>query len=495
VKFAARWILTLEPIALFIVVAAFWSPSTERLHSLWLIVPLLATRLIVYGRLIPASPLNGLMLVFLALCALNVLVAPFTWGWWILGRPVMGMALATSFADRAKRNGWQAVDGLLMASAVLALLLGIVALVWSQWTVKSVQLQGLISLLPPVPEHEFFQSVFGGGFNVNEIGGAMAWITPFVAAVAIADWRTPNPTNKVVFRRFLSTFAFCVLEVALILGQSRLAIAGVLLSLGGVIYLTIPRGVGRRLAFAALAVVTVFEIVLVTQVTNPAAEVLLERDEGSLNSRLLIWSAGAEMIVDYPLTGVGMNQYRARGVRAIYPVEGYESRILPHAHNEWVQVGADLGVPGIIVFTGWYAVGGWMLLRVWRKRHFADWITSAGIIAVGVGAGLAAHAIFALGDAITLFDRFTFLFWWLIGLVMALDIAVRESLAKDIVGKNSVAKNNAVKENRLNVSTAMLFIENEIIEKVLLFTKFRCDVGLRKLRSLTNIVRGKLPLP
>jgi hypothetical protein len=78
---------------------------------------------------------------------------------------------------------------------------------------------------------------------------------------------------------------------------------------------------------------------------------------------------------------------------------------------------------------------------------------------------------------------------------MALDIAVKESMAKDIVGKNSVAKNSAVKENRLNVSTAMLFIENEIIEKVLLFTKFRCDVGLRKLRSLTNIVRGKLPLP
>ncbi|HLU12271.1 MAG TPA: hypothetical protein VK003_21515, partial [Oceanobacillus sp.] len=86
----------------------------------------------------------------------------------------------------------------------------------------------------------------------------------------------------------------------------------------------------------------------------------------------------------------------------------------PHAHNEWVQIGTDLGIPGLLVFAGWFVVIGWMLLRVWRTGDL-----QARAFSLATACGLAAHLFYGLGDAIPLWDRFAFVFWWLIGLALA----------------------------------------------------------------------------
>jgi hypothetical protein len=52
-----------------------------------------------------------------------------------------------------------------------------------------------------------------------------------------------------------------------------------------------------------------------------------------------------------------------------------------------------------------------MLWRAWKIGTFA-----VKGLAVSAAAGLLAHAIFGMADAITLFDRFTFAYWLLVGL-------------------------------------------------------------------------------
>jgi len=124
------------------------------------------------------------------------------------------------------------------------------------------------------------------------------------------------------------------------------------------------------------------------------------------------------IIADYPLTGSGINTFRAGSVRAQYPVVGYEPpKVLPHAHNEILQIGADLGVPGIMVLLAIYGVTGRSLFRVWRR---GDRLT--GGLALTLGAALGAHAVYGMFDAITLWDRLAFVFWSMIGLGMALVI-------------------------------------------------------------------------
>jgi O-antigen ligase len=313
----------------------------------------------------------------------------------------MGIALAMSLMSIAYERG--RAYGLAWAGIAVGLLVGVLGLTSAQFIVKSEQLYGIINLLPRVTTFPGAE----GGFNVNEIGGAMAFFAPFTAGFAIYQWR----------RRWLpgilvTTLTCLILMLALVLGQSRMAIIGVVVTLAVVIYLLAPAGRARMMTLAALVAFAALEVMIVTQAfaTPATSEVIAERDETSLSQRPEIWNAALTLIRENPLTGYGLNQFRRREVRSEF-VPDFAMVIIPHAHNELLQVGADLGIPGMIVYIGWHLTLAVMVWKAWRN---GDLLVKT--LAVSAAGGLAAHAIFGLADAITLFDRFTFAYWLLVGL-------------------------------------------------------------------------------
>lgn len=426
-KTLARGILALEPFLIVASVFWFWMIDPNRIFGLLMFIPPMIARLILYRRLWKPTPLDPFFVIFLALCVISVYTAPYTRGNITLGgelfqasvpynnilpfRPLMGMLLVISMADAAWRR--QNLNVLIWISIALGLLIGILGLSASQWTTKSTLFLPFLDLLPRITQ---FPGA-NGGFNVNEIGGAMAWLTPLMATIAIMAWRNADPTRWGWIQRISATTAFILLISALFFGQSRFALIGVILALAIIIYFLMPKGNPRRWAYIALAIFTIVELLIFAKIldTESTASSLAQRDEDSVTSRLLIWGSGLAMIEDYPLTGVGMNMFRDNPLREAYPVEGYlvGERILPHAHNELIQVGADLGLPGLFVFIAWHAVLLWMFFKVLRSQR-ENWIALAWV--VGVTTALLSHAVFGMGDAITLWDRFTFLFWWVMGL-------------------------------------------------------------------------------
>ena len=65
--------------------------------------------------------------------------------------------------------------------------------------------------------------------------------------------------------------------------------------------------------------------------------------------RLLYWENGYEMLNDYPMTGVGYFNFRPY-FTDYYP----EDMLYPHAelaHNIFIQVAADLGYPGLVIYV------------------------------------------------------------------------------------------------------------------------------------------------
>jgi O-antigen ligase len=138
------------------------------------------------------------------------------------------------------------------------------------------------------------------------------------------------------------------------------------------------------------------------------------RDERTTAHRFAIWDSALEIVLDHPLTGVGMNRFRYGPVRDDYPIEKYPQLFAPHAHNEFVQVATDLGLPGLLVYTGWTIVAAAMLWVCWR-----DGDQQARVVTVAIGGGLLAHTIYGMGDAIPLWDRFCFIYWLMLGLVAA----------------------------------------------------------------------------
>jgi O-antigen ligase len=172
----------------------------------------------------------------------------------------------------------------------------------------------------------------------------------------------------------------------------------------------------------AAGVLVILEVQIITGVYTPSKPGgTLERDEASVNGRADIWHSALEIIHDFPL-GIGMSMFRDNHIRERYPAPGYDKPILPHAHNEFLQVGTDLGLPGLAVFTGWYLTAAYMLLVGWRSHN-----APIRLAAVAVGIGLLAHIAFGMGDAITLWDRLAFGFWWLMGLAGAQYVLARRA--------------------------------------------------------------------
>jgi O-antigen ligase len=400
----ATWVLKLEPFLLVLVVFLFWM-TPERLEYLWLFAPPLVARLILFRRLWTPTPLDVALIALIALVLFNYKLAPYSRSLWMASRAFMAVPLALAVVEFARRR--KSTDQLMIVTLLLSLLVGVLALGSSQWADKSLLLKPITDALPDITN--FPGSV--KGFNVNEIAGAIAWLMPFAGGIAIFDWRENNRGA----RRNLATVAFLALWLALFLGQSRMAIFGVVFAMGILITFLVPRGRWQVLSYLILVAFTALEIVLFIGIFSPDTN-LESRDENSFQTRIEMWQRAVEIIVDYPLTGVGMNRYRLREVRNRYPVEGYEDRVLPHTHNEVLQVGTDMGVPGIILYVGLHILGLWMLVRIWRTSAQRS---EGRMMAVALAGCFVAHTVFGLADAITLWDRFIFVFWWLVGMVGA----------------------------------------------------------------------------
>ncbi len=136
--------------------------------------------------------------------------------------------------------------------------------------------------------------------------------------------------------------------------------------------------------------------------------------------RFEVWGYALEAIGNFPLTGTGLGTFRQVVLR-LYPMTVFPNPDVSHAHNVFLQVALDTGLPGLIAYL---ALLGLVLVVGWR------WISQSPAhevgMAVGVLACLLAFHLFGLGDTIAPGAKPGLLFWWLVGLVTASVGVMRE---------------------------------------------------------------------
>jgi putative inorganic carbon (HCO3(-)) transporter len=134
------------------------------------------------------------------------------------------------------------------------------------------------------------------------------------------------------------------------------------------------------------------------------------------NGRIELWSRAIYMIEDFSLTGIGMGGYENLS-DLMYPLF-----LVPtnhHAHNLFLQVGVDLGLPGLIA---WSAIGLLVTLRAWQVYQYGHavrdgWIAGVGAAMLGSQVALVVHG---LTDAVAWgMVRTAVIPWALWGLTMA----------------------------------------------------------------------------
>lgn len=133
----------------------------------------------------------------------------------------------------------------------------------------------------------------------------------------------------------------------------------------------------------------------------------------TLNFRKELWPWAVTAISDFPFTGVGLGAFRQVAFR-LYPLTIPASFDIAHAHNLFLQTALDVGLPGLAIYGAMILVAAAVAWQVARAGP------AYRAISLGILAGLAAHHVYGLADALALGSKPGLVFWLLLGLLAAI---------------------------------------------------------------------------
>jgi len=249
------------------------------------------------------------------------------------------------------------------------------------------------------------------GVNPNEVGGVVALSLP-IALGLLARGR---------WIRLIAMSSLLVLVPALLMTQSRSAMVGVSVAL---VIATVRSTRGWKRWMAAAMVLLISAALAASGGLTSLPTGVLPGDAAGmtmpLSGRIDLWRRAAAMIMDMPVTGVGLNTFPVI-LHDYYSAGQVDVRLTPHAHDLFLQTAIDLGVPGLIAFGAvvYGAMkGGW---AAWRSGR-CQAATAALLL------GLTSYGVYSLTDAIALGAKPSIFMWACLGLLAAAGAYPRRDL-------------------------------------------------------------------
>jgi len=202
----------------------------------------------------------------------------------------------------------------------------------------------------------------------------------------------------------------------LVLTQSRGAWLGALFGCAAMAWLRWPKVRWPAVALGGAVALAVWAVgphaLLVALFPAPGSQGQL-LSTVTLEGRVELWKRAVVAIGDFAFTGCGFGAFR-RVVWALYPPflvsPGHD---YAHAHNVFLQVALDVGLPGLIAYLALIGVALWVALRAARQ---AD--ASQRWLGLGAAGSLVSFHVFGLTDTIALGARPGIAFWLLLALIV-----------------------------------------------------------------------------
>lgn len=269
-------------------------------------------------------------------------------------------------------------NGMVIAGIALA----IVAPVAVQWP------SGKLPFLPTAVTAQF-PTLLGDTINANIMAGTLVVLYPFALAPLLFAWRAMGWGER---SRML--VGVLLMGIMLVLTQSRGALIAGGATFGVLVLLRWPRiwplapigAIVGSLAVRQIGVQTVLDQLAVADSIS------------GLEGRLEVWSRALYMIQDFPFTGIGMGTF-GPVADILYPFFLVGPDTIPHAHNIFLQVAVDLGIPGLIA---WVAIVLLVLTTAWQlyRRGKSATIPWSAAVGAGVLASQAAFLVHGITDAV-----------------------------------------------------------------------------------------------
>lgn len=366
-----------------------------------------------------STPFDGVLLVFLMMVGVGVLASSdLDLTLPKLTNLILGVVLLRVLAQMMVTH--RLVVGGFVGFVLVGLGIIGVGVFSANWQVEIPFVAQVASFLPPqlllLPESG------AGGVHLNQLAAVLALVLPVLVAVVLArgyGWRWRAPAGILTF----------FLVGLLLLTQSRSAWLGSLAGLGCLLslwFIVRPRRLHRHPTFIVIVILFVIASLLGAWQLREVDFVALWQAPpemtqfgtfSTISSRLVIWRWGGDGVLDFPWTGVGLGAFR-QVVMRLYPL-GVMNLDIAHAHNIFLQIALDIGLPGLVAYL---ALLGLAVKMAWQVARCDVMLRP---LALGALAGLVALHGFGLLDALTLGSRPGILFWLLLGLIAGMDKLVR----------------------------------------------------------------------
>ena len=239
-------------------------------------------------------------------------------------------------------------------------------------------------------------SVFG---NPNTLAEFLVMFSPLAMGLF---WNT-----KVFKKKFIFGVAVAIMLACLILTMSRGGWIGI--AMAALVFCIL---VDKRLLLLALPIGFVALLVLPSTVINRLLSIGNTADSSN-SYRFQIWDVTKEVILDYPVAGVGFGHLPYKEVFETY------IRTMPifHAHNSFIQTVAEIGFAGFMVFITMLI----MFIRypintLVKQVKYIKQDSYLKYVGVGVAAGLMGVFTHGLVENVLYLPKIIFSFWILVGI-------------------------------------------------------------------------------
>ena len=253
-----------------------------------------------------------------------------------------------------------------------------------------------------------------GALNPNVVAGALVVLFPFAGFRLLSGWPDSWRERSAWLAIWLVLVgAVWVLYLTKSRGAYLAAGASILVMLGlwrpRLLLVLLPLSLlGAGAASAWLGWRTVLDALFTASSTHGLAQ------------RIEIWTRALYLITDSPYTGSGLGCFGPL-VAAIYPLFRVPQGTVSHAHNLFLQVGVDLGLPGLAA----YLVVLGSALRHGLVARSALGRDRLALLACACVASLAGMSVHGLLDCAVWDNKGAFLPWVVMGLSMALGLLSR----------------------------------------------------------------------
>ena len=193
-----------------------------------------------------------------------------------------------------------------------------------------------------IREWQLYHNLYKGFRPGAVVGDSNYFAVSVVACLPVSGYLLSATAGR--WQRVVLAGCVVITLVALMLGASRGGLVGLT---AATLFLVSQSKKRVRNLLAVGAVIVPLSLAVPTsplrRLLNPGYS-----DNEAIRARQVAWKAGIRMIETHPLFGVGLGNFKP--LSASYEDPG--EIVISVAHNSYIEMAAELGIPGLLLFVG-----------------------------------------------------------------------------------------------------------------------------------------------